>query len=210
MSISKLIKDQNDKAIDYLTHRVTNKEAAEEQMELLFEELGNSVVEYPQWHPILTLATPKSESASYRCTTRTTTYTGIDHTVLFSKGFVTCPYNDATAQTIINETNKIRGLFSYKLNTPLYENCAFPVVVTCDWQLEEDGTLEQRKCLIAFVELMSEYAHREGVREHWDGCRDLFIGVPYSKVSSSCVSKETGMKMRKILKTLNETGMMGE
>lgn len=61
-------------------------------METLTHRIGPVVDSYPIWNPLMTTSISrkaKPNHPSYECG-----YRGLDHTVLFAHGFITCPYTD--------------------------------------------------------------------------------------------------------------------
>ena len=64
-------------------------------------------------------------------------YHGLDHTVLFAHGFITCPYTDE--MDIIEgvkalSKSKVAEIFAEKLDYLLYSVVASPILVECHWE----------------------------------------------------------------------------
>lgn len=200
----------NKKALDYLTKELSNSEKAFQVCADLFEELGNAVESYPEWHPLLTL--PKNAGPSYgSCVLNDKdTYKGIDHTIKFVKGFITCPYSETAANDLINNVNEVMGLHAYSLPTPLYSDMSFPVVIVArDIELEGDGTIRSRDALIWYTELLAKDLKYAEVGETWWNVRSTYLGCPSGARSSLFVNQYTGSHMKKILETLNASGVYG-
>ena len=127
-----------------------------------------------------------------------------------SRGFVTCPYSSATADNIVAQVNTIPGLEAYRLDSPLYSDQAYPVVVQAiNVELEADGTIRSRDALAWSVEQMVKYARDAQVAETWWNMRASLLGEPNGSRSSLLVNQFTGGHMRKILEAMNNSGMFG-
>lgn len=201
--------DANANALKALTKGLSNPEAGEEVFKDILNELGNSIDTYPDWHPILTLPTNETgESVSFLSDIKA--YNGIDHTELFVKGFVTCPYGEETANNLVDAINKIHGLHARRLEFPLYNDMAFPVIVQAwDIELEADGTIRSRDALAWCIQTLVKDARNAQVAETWWNMRSSILGSPHGSRSSLLVNQHTGGHMRKILEALNNSGMYG-
>lgn len=200
---------QNAKAISYLTKSLTDPEAGRERVKELIEELGNATDRYPDWHPILT-APPRRAGDHISDLSQVEAYEGLDHTIEFVKGFVTCPYSDADADCLISAVGQVPELYARRLEEPLYSDHAFPVVVGA-WtvQLEADGTIRSRNALAWFAHQSAGEAINAQVAETWWNIRSNILGSPHGSRSSLFVNQHTGSHMRKILEAMNASGMFG-
>jgi hypothetical protein len=201
--------DANTSALDNLTKGLSDPKAGKETFKGILDELGNSIDMYPEWHPILTLPTSKNgESTSSLSSIKA--YGGIDHTELFVKGFVTCPYGEDTANNLVENINKIEGLHARRLEKPLYSDSAYPVLVQpWDIELEADGTIRGRDALAWCAQTLAKDARNAQVAETWWNMRSSVLGSPHGSRSSLLVNQHTGGHMRKILEALNNSGMYG-
>ncbi|WP_342248780.1 hypothetical protein [Sphingomonas sp. OTU376] len=200
---------QNADAIAYLTDRLSDPQAGRRQVEQLIEVLGNAVVMYPDWHPILTVP-PGGGASRASSLVEIKTYAGIDHTREFVRGFVTCPYSDTRADRLVAAVNKVDGLCAYRLDAPLYDDSAFPVVVVAQGvELEADGTIRSRDALAWFAQQTAGAAFGAQVAETWWNIRTNLLGRPHGSRSSLFVNQHTGAHMRKILEAMNDSGMFG-
>lgn len=207
---SEAAKTMNLEGLKYLTKGLSNPESGKLVFNELLEELGNSIDTYPSWHPILTL--PKNERyAGSTCLNVMDIYRGVDHTVRFAKGFVTCPYNEDAANAIVERVNATFGLGAYRLSASLYADDSYPVVVVARFvELEADGTIRNRDALRWYVENLIGFAEDAQVAETWWNLRGDVLGQPCGSQSSLLVSPYTGRHMRKILDALNDSGLYGE
>ena len=201
-------KELNTNAIEYLTKNLSDPVAGRREVENLITKLGSAIDRFPDWHPILTI--PKQGSQHVGSLDDLNTYSGIDHTVEFVRGFITCPYSDDTAKELVASVNSLRGLDAYQLEKPLYSDSAYPVVVEAvEVELEGDGTIRSRDALIWFAEETIKGARDAQVGETWWNIRSLILGTPHGSRSSLLVNSHTGSHMQKILKALNNSGMFG-
>ncbi len=201
--------ESNTNALKILTQGLNDPKTGKLTFDEILEELGNSIDSYPEWHPILTLPIGKyDEPASFLSGIKQ--YKGIDHTVLFVKGFVTCPYGESNANDLVENINKIEGLQARRLEAPLYSDNAYPVLVQAwDIELEADGTIRSRDALAWCVQTLVKNARNAQVAETWWNMRSSVLGSPHGSRSSLLINQHTGGHMRKILEALNNSGMYG-
>jgi hypothetical protein len=200
---------QNAKAMEYLTKKLSDPQAGRKAVEGLIQELGNAVYAFPDWHPIL--RAPSTDSSEHISSlSQLKVYNRADHTIEFVRGFVTCPYSDEDADKLVDAVNQIAGLHAHRLNTPLYADNAHPVVVQAyEVELEADGTIRSRDSLAWFAQEAVRSARNAQVAETWWNMRAHILGRPHGKRSSLFVNQHTGVHMRKILEVLNNSGMYG-
>lgn len=199
--------EANMKALKYLTENLSAPEMGRKEFERLTNELGTSITTYPSWHPLLTI--PRRQDDEPGCFL-SELYKGIDHTIQFVRGFVTCPYSEETANALVDSVNKLAGLSAYRMNAPLYSDHAYPVVVEAtEISLEADGTIRSRDALAWCVQELVRNAHNAQVAETWWSMRGYLLGQPHGSRSSLLVNQFTGGHMRKILEALNNSGMFG-
>jgi hypothetical protein len=201
---------QNAKALTYLTKNLKNRAAGCAIVEQLIEQLGNAVDYYPDWHPILT-APPRKGVEHINSLSQLEIYQELDHTTLFVRGFVTCPYSDDGADKLVSAVNQVAGLNAYRLHQPLYAEGAYPVVVVANSvELEADGTIRSRDALTWFAQQQVANASSARLAETWWNIRSRLLGGPHGSRSSLFVNQHTGNHMRKILEAMNASGMFGE
>lgn len=202
--------EQNKNALEYLVGHLEDREAGRKVFDGLLSDLGNVVESYPDWHPILT-APPKDPPCHHVYDLyNVPAYRGIDHTVRFVKGFVTCPYSEDRADKIVEAVTKIPELLAYRLSEPLYADTAYPVVVMAnEVELEADGTICGRDALMYFIEQLARETRTASVAETWWNVRGLILGSPHGARSSLFVNQHAGAHMRKILEAINNSGVFG-
>ncbi len=200
---------KNADAIKYLTNNLSDPAAGLRVVEKLIQELGNAVNSFPDWHPILTI--PSANTSHHVWTmSQVTEYKLCDHTVEFVRGFVTCPYSENNAESLVEMVKTLPGLRADRLRAPLYADTACPVVVqACEIELEADGTIRSRDALAWFVQQTVKHARNAEVAETWWNLRAHILGRPHGQRSSLFVNKFTGAHMRKILDTINNSGIFG-
>ena len=203
------VAETNTRSLNYLTKELNDSEAGREVFEEILVLLGNSVETYPNWHPILTTP-PHNSKESVSSLSELKTYVGIDHTVLFVKGFVTCPYSEDKANQLMDAVNTTLGLEAHRLESPLYSDNAYPVVIqVSDIELEADGTIRSRDALAWCAQFLVKNARSAHLAETWWNMRSCILGQPHGSRSSLLVNQHSGGHMRKILEALNNSGMYG-
>lgn len=203
--------EQTARASKYLTNNLEDPSAGRKVLDSLINELGNVVEYYPDWHPILTIPAQSSGSIKEVHSMRELdAYKTIDHTVMFVRGFVTCPYSEDKADRLVEAVEQLEGLRAYRLHQPLYADNAYPVVVEAfTVELEADGTIRSRDALIWFSQHLLNDAWSFQVAETWWNIRSLILGHPHGSRSSLFVNQHSGAHMRKILEAFNNSGMFG-
>lgn len=200
---------QNAAAMTYLIKNLTDKDAGRALVEELIQELGGAVDRYPDWHPILTAPT-RGQSEQASSLTQIKAYAGIDHTQEFVRGFVTCPYSPERADRLVESVGDISGLYARRLDAPLYDDNAHPVVVVAvNVELEADGTIRSRDAIAWFAQTTAAAADGAQVTETWWNIRPNILGGPHGSRSSLFVNQHAGLHMRKILEAMNASGMFG-
>jgi hypothetical protein len=205
----KQISKQNAAAVKFLTENLSAANGASDQVYDLIDTLGNAVDQYPEWHPIL--VNPNDCSTGYASVlSQIDAYEGIDHTVCFVRGFITCPYSKNAAYSLIDSVNLVKGLKAYRLEQPLYSDNAYPVVVEAtEVKLDADGTILTRDALVWSMQQALEEVKGAERGETWWNLKTSLLGSPSSSCSSSFVSEYTGIHMKKIIEAMNYSGMYG-
>lgn len=174
-------------------------------------ELGPVVDDYPSWHPLVINhnsrqpETRPNESCGYK---------GLDHTVFFRNGFITCPYGDG--QDVIDSVDALPGhplvyITAERLDVQLYAPGITPILVKCEWKqpLDPDGMIPLSIAMPLLLERELPCWRWADVGETWETMRPYFLGGPHGGRSSLFVSQETGQAIKKIWNTLISTGMFG-
>lgn len=177
----------------------------------IVDELGPVVDAYPSWHPLVSHHDSREPATvpSYRCG-----YQGLDHTRFFTKGFITCPYNDG--QAVIDSVaalpySPIATITAERLDVQLYNSNATPILVKCKWErpLDMDGMIPLSIAMPLILEKEVPCWQWADVAETWETMRPYFLGKPHGSRSSLFVSQETGQAIKKIWNALIYTGMFG-
>lgn len=201
----------NKQAAEYFTKNLSDRVGGLELFSQVHQRLGNAVESLPDWHPILA-APPERPQFHWHAPNYSSLplYDLCDHTWEFVRGILTCPYNEADADRLVEAVNQVQGLNAERLKGALYMDNAFPVLIEA-WEvaLEADGTIRSRDALAWFVQTTAEHAREAKVAETWWNVRQLTLGSPHGARSSLIVNDHTGRHMRKILETLNDSGMFG-
>lgn len=187
--------------------RVRSREA----LQHIIHELGPVVDAYPTWHPLVCnheshdfVAIPNN-----RCG-----YLGLDHTCYFTNGFITCPYGDG--QDVLESvaalpSHPIATVTADRLDVQLYDRRSTPILVRCDWQkpLLNDGTIPLSIAVPLILEQEVPCWRWAEVAETWESMRSGLLGSPHGSRSSLFVNQETGQGIKKVWKTLINTGIFG-
>lgn len=192
---------------------VSTQEKASLHLELrnITDELGPVITSYPTWHPLVCNHDPMkpvtfpSEECGYR---------GLDHTVAFVNGFITCPYNDG--QQVIDSVEALplhscATITASRLDLPLYNTSTTPILVKCDWGEQHEALhtipLFMAMPLLLKQELMTWEDY--DFAETWETMKPYFLGQPHGRLSSLFVTQNTGQVLKKVWEQLINTGMFG-
>ena len=206
------------RAIRYLTGMDNNGFSAEERekgkhyLENLTRWVGPVVDSYPIWHPLVTSS--RSRKAKPNHPSHECGYRGLDHTVLFAHGFITCPYTDG--EDVIESVRalgktKVAEISAVKLDWPLYAAGACPVLVQCHWKfnLEPDLTIPSRVAVALMLkQALADWERSENTLD-WESVSYNMLGSPHGQLSSLFINRETGLKMRKVWQAVCSAGVFG-
>ena len=210
------IKDGREHAEKYLLSRLTDLspvefEKSKSTLMDLMDQLGPVIYTYPTWHP---LVSDKRKSYDSLVPNKDCGYEGLDHTIYFANGFITCPYHDG--QQVLDSVMKLKynpvaEITAERLNVKLYASSTDPILVRCNWQkqLADDGTIPLSTAIPLLLEKELPHWRTAEVAETWDSMRSSFLGKPHGKRSSLFVNQETGQGIKKVWESLINTGMFG-
>lgn len=176
----------------------------------IVEECGPVVDGYPTWHPLVWKHDDRQPETfpSERCG-----YKGLDHTVAFTHGFITCPYDGGRAvlQSVEELRHDFADITAEVLDVPFYNKSATPILVKCEWSKPLSSLKQVPKSLA--VPLMMEMElpmWRWSKRaERWETMRPYLLGQPHGSRSSLFVDQETAMAMKRVYQAMIESGMFG-
>ncbi|KXV20421.1 hypothetical protein [Gluconobacter japonicus] len=203
-----------EQAKQYLIPRKGNSQERERALQALHnlvDELGPVVESYPSWHPLVSQHDRKMPVSrpSSKCG-----YEGLDHTIYFAHGFVTCPYG--AAERVMSSVAAINVphaayLTADRLDAPLYSPDTEAVVVRCHWEepLELGKFVPKRVAVGLMLDREIPNWHHAEVGESWETMRGYFLGTPHGARSSLFVSQETAMAMKRIWIAIIESGVFG-
>jgi hypothetical protein len=189
----------------------SQRKLARGSLEAIIENVGPAVEHYPVWHPLVSshnsndpLTLPET-----RCG-----YRGLDHTIHFLNGFITCPYGDG--EDVIESVQKLENdsvayLSAERLDVKFYHPDATQILVECRWgkPLTRDGTIPLSLALPLLLEKEVPRWREAEVAEPWDVMRPYILGSPHGSRSSLFVNQVTGQGLKKIWNSLMDTGMFG-
>lgn len=203
-----------ERAKNYLIPRQASpaqRDRAEAILRKVIDTCGPVVEAYPSWHPLVAQhdGTNPERLPNERCG-----YSGLDHTVYFAHGFITCPYHDGSA--VIKSAQSIRPAFcasieAEELDAPLYHEGTEPVLVRCEWLRPLDADQLVPKSLAVPLMLEQEVpVWRWSERaETWETMKPYLLGDPHGNRSSLFVGQDTALAMKKIYLAMIESGMFG-
>lgn len=177
----------------------------------LVDELGPVVDFYPTWHPLVAQHNPRQP---VRLPSAECGYEGLDHTVHFAHGFVTCPYGDADRVVASVERIKVQygaSMTAETLDARLYNSGTTPVVVRCEWDrpLEMGKLVPKRTAVGLMLDQEIPGWHWSQLGESWETMRGYLLGGPHGARSSLFVSQDTAMAMKRIWLAITESGVFG-
>ena len=181
-------------------------------------ELGPVVDNYPSWHPLVCahddqfpVTYPSAECG----------YKGLDHTIYFANGFLSCPYH--SGQPIIDSVDALRDNETYeryyhvadvtakRIKKPLYHENTDPILVACEWHkpMPMDRTIPKGIAVGLMLEQEVPCWRRSEVGETWETMRPYLLGQPCGKRSSIFLDQEAGQTMKKVYEAITYSGMFG-
>lgn len=187
------------------------RKKAEDILHEVVETCGPVVTSYPSWHPLVSQHNGQNPAMSpgENCG-----YYGLDHTVYFAHGFITCPYHEGSR--VIESAQKIKtphcaNIEANELDVELYNEGTKAILVRCDWSRPLDPDHFIPKALAVPLMLEQElpcwtWSERA---ESWETMRPYLLGEPHGNRSSLFVSQDTALAMKKIYLLLVESGMFG-
>lgn len=209
----------SDRAARYLIPRDANpdaRRATREYLAELVDRLGPVIESYPSWHPLVSRrADPRIPETlpGERCG-----YRGLDHTVYFANGFLTCPYGDglevldSVAEIPSSGVAAIEAERVERNSVVLYSSEVTPILVRCDWRRvapSADRTIPKSLAVpLMLSHELDDWEYYE-VAESWESMRPYFLGNPHGSRSSLLISQETGTAMRRAWLSLIESGALG-
>lgn len=203
-----------ERAKNYLIPRHLSREDREQAEEVLLdviEKCGPVVDAYPSWHPLV--ASHKGQDPQ-RYPSDRHGYEGLDHTIYFAHGFITCPYH--AEQKVIDSAHRIETpphafIEAKLLDAKFYADGARPVLVRCEWDkpLDEGHLVPKALAVPLMLEKELPAWRWSQVGESWETMRPYILGDPHGSRSSLFVSQDTALAMKKIYLAMIESGMYG-
>jgi len=206
--------DGRDQASRHLVPRdadAAQRKRSQSAVDEIIDSCGPIVDQYPTWHPLLAAHNPQDVVVrpGPRCG-----YAGLDHTVFFRNGFITCPYNGG--REVIESVeqlppSQVATINAEPVNEQLYHPDAKPVLVRCEWSkpLPLDGMIPKSLAVPLMLEQEVPCWRWSEFAETWESMQPYFLGTPHGSRSSLFVNQETGQVLKKIWNALIYTGMFG-
>ncbi len=188
--------------------RVQNK------LQEIVKECGPVVDGYPAWHPFMKEADPRSWSPLTPNSLKS--FNGLDHTVYFQNGILTCPYGHAVANLIkqINAFEHKDAEISIERlqDITLYSDQTVPLLIRCNWfgeWKEYDGTFNLRTALGLMLEREIPNWRWAPFSETWENMSSQIIGEPHGARSSLFVNQVTGQQLKNFWNQIIKSGLLG-
>ena len=214
-------KEGFDTAVDYLVPKgisADDRNKITDYIDDLTVKLGPAISEYPSWHPLVCHhdGTHPETYPSERCG-----YDGLDHTILFANGFITCPYHGS--ENVIASVDRLQDheasvryehvarIVCEKPELPLYQPNTEPVLVICEWKrpIHVDKTIPKDLAVGLMLENEIPMWRWSKYGETWETMRGYLLGRPCGKRSSLSLDEEAGQAMKKVYTTVVYSGMFG-
>jgi len=203
-----------ERARNYLISRQfspAEREKAEAVLRDIVDECGPVIEGYPTWHPLISNHDDRHPETypSERCG-----YRGLDHTVCFAHGFITCPYVDG--KSVIESALELLGhgcasISAEQIDVQFYAPGTVPVLVKCEWSrpLETENMVPKSLAVPLMLEKELPAWKWASRAETWETMRPYLLGTPHGSRSSLFVSQETALALKKIYMAMVESGMFG-
>lgn len=203
-----------ERARSYLVSRsftAAERERSEKGLLEIIDECGPVVEGYPSWHPLVSNHDDRRPETypSDRCG-----YQGLDHTIYFAHGFLTCPYvnGEKVAASVYDLPGHPRvAITAEVLDIPFYNTGTQPVLVRCEWDtpLEPNGLVPKSLAVPLMMEQELPVWRWASRAENWETMRPYLLGAPHGSRSSLFVSQDTALAMKKVYMAMVESGMYG-
>lgn len=204
-----------EKARRYLVSRELDpatRPAAERALDDMIEQCGPVVEGYPTWHPLVPQHNPQHPVTHPNQVHDG--YSGLDHTILFAHGFVSCPYGDGAKVLESVETmssHRCATITAEALDVVLYSNATTAIFVHCHWDdtFNDRHMVPKRLAVPLMIEQEMRMWRRAEVGERWETMRPYFLGEPHGSRSSLFVTQDTALAMKRTYMSMVESGMFG-
>ncbi len=182
--------------------------------------LGPVVNSYPSWHP---LVCNHNNNDAITLPNRECGYQGLDHTIYFANGFLSCPYHQDNGQKIIDSVNEfsqseasqryshVASIEAERIDKPLYNKGTDPILVVCNWlrPMPNDRTIPKDIAIGLMLEEAVPAWRWSQYGETWETMRSYLMGQPCGKRSSIFLDQEAGQAMKKVHEAITYSGMFG-
>lgn len=218
------IEEGFEKAVRYLTPKESTPEEQQKvryYLDDLTIRLGPVVTMYPSWHP---LVCHHDRMDPITCPDKECGYQGLDHTIYFANGFLSCPYHSDNGQKILESVNdlwkhKAYSRYSHVANVeaeriidqPLYNTGTDPILVVCNWlrPMPNNKTIPKNIAIGLMLENEVPCWRNSQCGETWESMRPYLMGEPCGKRSSMFLDQEAGQTMKKVYEAITYSGMFG-
>lgn len=206
-----------ERAYKYLIPEGSNSSQRLQVRELLQKvvmECGPVVDGYPSWHPFMKESDPFQWSPSTPHNLES--FKGLDHTVYFQNGILTCPYSHGIKE-LFNRVESFEHedasiIIKQLQGITLYHESAVPILIKCVWHgdwKEYDGTFNLRTAMGLMLEREIPNWRNAKFNESWEGMTSQIIGEPHGARSSLFVNQVTGQQLKNVWNQIIKSGLFG-
>lgn len=209
------------KAIQYLTKHpesgMTREEVAkaEDYLRNIVAQIGPVVGEYPVWHPLVSHSCPSIQDYVHVNLKNTEKFDGLDHTVFFAHGFISCPYSRDSVNALIQSIKHLNNQFGYSIKysqipVMLYSKKVTPILVRTNqcYEINGDLTISKRSAAKLFIDKVFQSFDCRYSSGNWEDFSPCVLGTPSGGRSSLFVNQETGQILKTIFTTFVKQGLI--
>lgn len=206
-----------DRAYQYLIPEGANSSQRLKVRELLQDivrDCGPVVDGYPAWHPFMQ-ESDRSKWSPYT-PNNLDSFKGLDHTIYFQNGILTCPYGhgvDELFNRMQDFDNKDAAVTIKKIQgITLYHENAIPILIKCEWYgewREYDGTFNLKTAMGLMLEREVPNWRVAKFNESWEVMSGQIIGEPHGARSSLFVNQVTGQQLKSVWNQIIKSGLFG-
>lgn len=195
----------------------TEMENAEEYLRNVVHEIGPVVDSYPNWHPFVRHFCSSLHDYLHNIPRNDQGFQGLDHTIFFSHGLITCPYVEDSVNKLFQSVDLMNKKFDLSLecsriDVNLYNKQVFPVLIKSDkcYELETDLTIKKTSAVKMFCQLLVDTIGCSYSTFDWKDFSPCILGTPSGGRSSLFVNEETGQTLKSIFTLLVKQKVFSE
>ena len=188
---------------------------AENYLKNIVTQIGPVVNGYPVWHPLVSHNCSSLQDFIHIKPSNEQYFNGLDHTVFFAHGLISCPYRKESVNALIQSIENLNNQFGYSIewsNIPfkLYNNEVIPILVRTDncYELDNDLTISKKSAIKLFLTKMMESLECRYPSSNWHDFAPCILGTPSGGRSSLFVNQNTGQALKTIFTMFVKQGVI--